>query len=767
MPAYRFPILVLQDAAGGFTATLVEDNGDVAAFGSTAAEARQRLREHLDKIARTLPSYPRPDFEDPQLTFHRVELRPEYSAGGRAYPASETIPLRVAVVSGRTTGGLRVAALPTLRIRFNYYAADDLKPLVVQYVQNLFRQRTPGQMAHFLLPPVVELDDIVVQFPREMREREEAPEMGELAAIADPLTSRELRTRFGRAWGREELVNRFIQIVAKQSAPILLLGEGGVGKTSILADAARRIERGGGATGPVAAVAITDGGDAAPARPRRVARFWLTSAPRIIAAMQYLGMWQERVETVIAQADGVSAVVCFENLLDLVRIGGRTPGDSIGAFLVPYLQRSEMRLVTEATPAEFDAVRRLLPALADLFQIITVPPFARGKAIDCLTQSAQVQRQNQKIDVEPRVVETIYRLFSRFLPYHAFPGRSSAFLDQLFEEAARRDADRITPDDAIRQFVEQTGLPGLFLRDEQPLQTEAVVQALHADVIGQENACREAARVVITFKAGLNDPNRPLGVMLFTGPTGVGKTQLALSLAKFLFGANRETKARLIRLDMSEYSGADAADRFLGSPHSGPADWIQNVRRQPFTVLLLDEIEKAAPEIFDVLMGAFDEGRLTDPWGRLTHFTSAMIVMTSNLGAGTAGPFGLSRSAPPAYESEAMGYFRPEFFNRIDRVVTFDALTPQTIRRIAEKELRDLQTREGLVRFQIVLKWNDRVVDRLVDEGFDARYGARPLQRAVETLIVTPLAKYLVEHPEIRGAISLDVDPSGGIRVVA
>src|SRR5206468_6584872 len=136
-----------------------------------------------------------------------------------------------------------------------------------------------------------------------------------------------------------------------------------VGKTSLLADAARRIERSGGAIGPIAAVAIADGEDVASARTKRVARFWLTSAPRIIAAMQYLGMWQERVETVIAQAAGVSAVVCFENLLDLVRIGGRTAGDSIGAFLIPYLQRSELRLVTEATPAEFDAVRRLLPAL--------------------------------------------------------------------------------------------------------------------------------------------------------------------------------------------------------------------------------------------------------------------------------------------------------------------------------------------------------------------------------------------------------------------
>ena len=217
---------------------------------------------------------------------------------------------------------------------------------------------------------------------------------------------------------------------------------------------------------------------------------------------------------------------------------------------------------------------------------------------------------------------------------------------------------------------------------------------------------------------------------------------------------------------MSEYATPDAAERFLGSTSSAPADWIQKVRQQPFTVLLLDEIEKASPEVFDILLGVFDEGRLTDPWGRLTHFTSAVIVMTTNLGAGSAEPFGLSRAARIAYEGEAIGFFRPEFFNRIDAVVTFDPLAPQHVRAIAAKELADLAKREGLAKSDLKLTWSDRLLDHVAAAGFDARYGARPLQRAVEMRIVTPLAKYLVQTPTPPNSrLILDLDDTGAITI--
>lgn len=768
MPAYRFPILLLQDPAGGHTATLVEDDGDIAALGGTPAEARERLRDYLERTYRNLPWYPPPDFDAPQLSLMRVEVRAQYTSQRRTYPCSETIPLRVAVVTGRTRAGLLVAALPTLAIRFNYYAPDDLKPLVTQYVQGRFRDHTPAQISRYLLPTAVDLDDIVIQVPREPRERETDADLAELSAVADPLAARELRSRYPRAWERDDLITRLVEAIRKESAPILLLGESGVGKTTILADASRRIERAADAI-EASAFPNADADAMASRRTKRINRFWLTSAPRFIAGMQYLGMWQERVENIISQTASIAGVLCIENLLDLVRTGGRSPGDSIAAYLMPYLQRAELRLIAEATPAELDAIRRLLPGLADLFQIITVPPFARPQAIACLSQIAAAHRQNLKIDVERGLVETVYRLFARFMPYHPFPGKAAAFVADLFDRAARADGERVSASDAIELFVRQTGVAELFLRDELPLDSENVVSTLHQEVIGQQQACRAAAAVVTTFKAGLNDPNRPLGVLLFTGPTGVGKTQLAQSLARYLYGgstdAAKPTGQRLVRLDMSEYAGPDAAERFLGSPQSGPADWIQKIRQQPFTVLLLDEIEKAAPAIFDILLGVFDEGRLTDPWGRLTHFKSAVIIMTSNLGAATAQPFGLSRNDSPAYESEAMGFFRPEFFNRIDAVVTFDPLTPPTIRAIAEKELRDLSQREGLTRSGISLQWTTALLDHLSREGFDPRYGARPLQRAIETLIVTPLSKYLVDNHVTGGALLIDITSAGQLTI--
>ena len=172
--------------------------------------------------------------------------------------------------------------------------------------------------------------------------------------------------------------------------------------------------------------------------------------------------------------------------------------------------------------------------------------------------------------------------------------------------------------------------------------------------------------------------------------------------------------------------------------------------------------------MFDILLGVFDEGRLTDPWGRLTHFKSAVIIMTTNLGAAAGQPFGLTRTpgAPAAYEGEAMTFFRPEFYNRIDAVVTFDPLAPDHVRAIAAKELTDLATREGLAKHNLRLEWTDRLLAHLAAEGFDPRYGARPLQRAIESRVVTPLAKYLVQTPTPPGSrLRLDLDETGAITI--
>jgi ATP-dependent Clp protease ATP-binding subunit ClpC len=417
-----------------------------------------------------------------------------------------------------------------------------------------------------------------------------------------------------------------------------------------------------------------------------------------------------------------------------------------------------------------------LPALADLFEIVAVPKLDRRQAVAALGEVAAAHRRNLHLEMEGGVVETVYRLFARFMPYQGFPGRATGFVSELFDRALRHKRPRVGLGDVIEQFVRQTGLPEKFLRDEVPLAREAVLDELRKQVVGQEAACRAAADLVLTFKAGLNDPNRPPGVLLFVGPTGVGKTEMAKALSRFFFG-HGEKQDRLLRLDMSEYAGPGAAERLLGGDFGGPSGLtglrgepsplIRRVRQQPFSVLLLDEIEKAAPEVFDLLLGVFDEGRLTDPYGRLTTFRSTILIMTSNLGADRPAGFGLgkrSEPAPPGYDDAAMSFFRPEFFNRIDAVVTFEPLGRETVRSITEKELREIAGREGLARAGLRLRWTGRAAAELADRGFDRRYGARPLLRVLETLVVAPLAKFLIDRPDLRDAeVLLDVGEGGAM----
>jgi ATP-dependent Clp protease ATP-binding subunit ClpC len=265
-------------------------------------------------------------------------------------------------------------------------------------------------------------------------------------------------------------------------------------------------------------------------------------------------------------------------------------------------------------------------------------------------------------------------------------------------------------------------------------------------VIGQPDAASTAAGLVTTIKAGLADPGRPFGVLLFCGPTGVGKTEMVQTLARYCFGADG-AKDRLVRLDMSEYSGWGAAQRLLQAPNGRPAAWIERVRQQPFCVVLFDEIEKASSEVFDSLLALMDEGRLSDRFGRVTQFRSAIIVMTSNLGANASAAAGFVPSAGPSYESEVSQFFRPEFFNRLDAVVTFRALSASDVEAIARKELTELAAREGFVAAGIRLECSEPLVAAVARAGYDHRFGARPLQRAIERMVATPLARWRVANP--------------------
>jgi ATP-dependent Clp protease ATP-binding subunit ClpC len=752
VPTHRYPVLVVRDPAGGFTAVAVDEEG-LAGFGPTATAARDDLKGYLEWAHRKRPETPVPDFRDPALHTVKVTVRPEYKTRQRIYPTEQPVTVRVPCVTGTQASGQRLASLPLLGLRFTYHEEAALKGLAQRYALQKLEGLTPQELARHLAPPHVELAEVVVRLPREAAAEGQPSTPFTLGRVAEPLGERAIRKQFARAWERDAEVATLVRKLHREKANVLIVGEPGVGKTTLLVEAVRDVER------RLEDDAKKDDGPRPTSR-----RFWQTSAGRIIAGMKYLGQWEERVEALIGELGEIEGVLCVDRLLDLARTGGLSPTDSIAAFLIPYLTRGELRMVAEATPSELDACRRLLPGLADVFQILPVEPFDRAKALTVLDRQIETSKANLRVAVTQGVSDRVVQLFRRFLPYSVFPGQAAGFTRELIDRASRERWPEVTPAGVVTQFMNRTGLPELFLRDEITLDRDTVLGYFRQQVIDQPDACEAAANVVLTFKAGLNDPHRPLGVLLFCGPTGVGKTEMAQSLARYFFGAGDTTDragSRPIRLDMSEYAGPDAVERLIGPPHGEPSELIRKVRQQPFTVLLFDEIEKASPDVFDVLLGVFDEGRLTDRFGRVTNFRSTLIVMTSNLGADRQAAFGFDAKAKPRYRDEAMAFFRPEFFNRLDAVVTFHPLGAETIRAITRKELAAIAGREGLSRAGVTVRWTDRLVDHLAAVGFDSRYGARPLQRTIEREVVAPLAKWLLERP-MQAAVTVEGDWQDG-----
>ena len=402
------------------------------------------------------------------------------------------------------------------------------------------------------------------------------------------------------------------------------------------------------------------------------------------------------------------------------------------ALLFPELSRFSESPKTAAT--------NLRNSLVDLLD--RLPP----EELHLRRHGSDIECRRVRVEAEPSIVGECFRLHNRFLPYHAFPGKASVFLLQLYESQAALDTAP-TREAAVERFSRETGLPQNLLRDEEPLPWNETFEFFSGKVIGQAEACRAATDLVSTFKAGLNDPERPLGVLLFRGPTGVGKTEMSKAISRRFFGAGTDGD-RLVRLDMSEYGGPGSATRLMGR-QDRPGELVRRVRSQPFSVVLLDEIEKAHPDVFDLLLGVFDEGRLTDPWGRETTFKSSIVIMTSNLGVSVLRPIGIAQNREPSYNAEVRSFFRPEFFNRIDSVVSFMSLEPSHILEITQLELSALQKREGLERRGISLRWSSKVAEHLTHRGYDARYGARPLKRTIEEEFVVPLARHLVEHPDL------------------
>lgn len=478
-------------------------------------------------------------------------------------------------------------------------------------------------------------------------------------------------------------------------------------------------------------------------------RIWHTSKDRVLAGMMYLGMWEERVIKIVDELRGTGDWLYVERLADLLEPVGGASGGTIGDLVLPAAEARELHVICEATSGEIERLQRRHPRWYDLFRFQWIhPPDDATLAgwVPQYAESAELRAGRVKSSPwSPDAMRRLSQLQERFEPEPAQPGKAIRFIDWWVR------ADQPGPMHAAavtEAYARYSGLPVDMVNDRARMSAAQIQAALERRVVGQRAGAEVAARVIARLKAGLNDPARPLGTLLFVGPTGVGKTELAKAMCAVMFGH----ESRMIRLDMSEYQTPWSVAR-LFQVGRGVTSLAERVRQQPLSLVLLDELEKAHPSVFDALMAVFDEGRFTDEDGVVVDFRMTVIVMTSNLGAGGPRPTGFQASgAATDYFGAARRHFRPELLNRIDHVVPFSGLERSSVARIIDLELGKIAEREGLVRRGLTLVVEPALRERLGVEGYHPEYGARALRRVLEERLVVPLASLLAAAPEIRDA---------------
>lgn len=712
------------------------------------AETLQRERER-DRYV------PAPDIDKPQLRNVKVQVNLAHRTDKGSFPVPTPTEINVAAVYGaKVDQGYLKCWLPWLDESFYYYDEAQLPMLIQHFTRDRLDGTSPENAQRYIArgTPWLELVELRREdspsarqhLPRHVREAHD-----QLAIVADRLPDaggrRSAQGLSETAWEQGAIVDEIAARLAR-GGNLLLVGETGVGKSVVIAEAIRKAHR-----------AATDRETAA--------SYWRSNSERLVGRAKYLGEWQALCDQALQWLDISRGVLWVTDFLNLLHIGGEGPEESMAAYLLPALRRGSLRLIGEANPGELEAARRKLPAFVDCFEPLNLPEMDGQRARRVLELFAAQARSSLSVEIEQPALDIGYRLLTRYVRYERFPGKAVRFFGECVREAIADRQPAVTETRAIAQFARFTGLPERFLRDDQPLD-DAKVQAFFASqLFGQEAAIRHLKDVVYLFKSGLNDPAKPIATLLFAGPTGVGKTAAAKALASYFYGANSGIDP-LFRVDMSEFQHAFQIARLIGTGKQ-PGKLVEHVRQRPFSVVLLDEIEKADASVFDMLLGVLDEGRLRDALGRVTDFRGTIVVMTTNLGVrhGSSAGFASDGNAAEDSRHEIRQFFRPEFFNRIDRLVHFNALGRDSIASIARQELHAHERREGLLRRGLRLRFTPAVIDFVASVGFSPRYGARPLQRAVEQHVVAAIARAL--FGDVADGAVLQVDVVEGVVRVA
>jgi len=589
-----------------------------------------------------------------------------------------------------------------------------------------------------------------------MPDREtELKKASQLDSVGRNLTYLASQGRIGPIYERKEVISELASQLLIGENNVLLVGEPGTGKNAVVEGLACWIARNEVDLPYKVIVECTH--------------------VSFQAFCMYVHEFETKLQMIVEELRKHKAILFFDQINLAVGAGAVSGFEerTLANLLNPYLARNEIRIIGATTRDGYKAILRGNPSFASRFVRLDIPVITADQALTILNDLKVEIEDKYQVKIEDDALSIIIDMSDRFYRERFFPGKAFEILRDVIASLPVKTTENgwVRREHVYAAFKKRTGLPDFVIFRDRYISKEEIRKYFAERIFGQDEAVEEMVDAILNFKAELNDPKKPVGVFLFAGPTGVGKTYLASLLASFLFGSEE----KLLRYDMSEYSTPDSHERLISGKRGDErrGKLVEEALASPFSVILFDEIEKAHANVFNLLLSLIGEGRLTDETGRTASFYNTIIIMTSNIGSELYSriPMGVGRDNEVGVTEKDLlkkikEYFRPEFINRLTKMIPFKLLSREQIQLIAKKEVDKLVERKGITLRELKINVSKRVTDFLMEMGYSAEYGARPMQRAVERYIGFPLAE-AISTGDIRESdrIHVDSDEKKKIRI--